>query len=186
MWLSFVTHPEATWSHTWRFSGRVGPPRGFCRWRRHLPGSRSWWLSRNLLLIKNKQLHSEKWIKNKVQKSFGLTANLNKYSNYYDNTSTTTENHLLKVVRLFSKRSKALDSPANSPTLDWPDSKGQRAWPTSSSPTCSIDIIWGRNRTETHPIVFYSLLRLRTNTHNKVKEEKKNVPSHFTVVQQLL
>lgn len=33
-------------------------------------------------------------------------------------------------------------SPANRPTLDWWDSKGQRACPTTSSPSCSSVAIW--------------------------------------------
>lgn len=33
-------------------------------------------------------------------------------------------------------------SPANRPTLDWRDSNGQRACPTTSSPSCSSVAIW--------------------------------------------
>lgn len=49
------------------------------------------------------------------------------------------------------------NSPANRPTLDWRDSKGQRAWPTTSSPSCSRDDIWPEGDREKKTINTHSV-----------------------------
>lgn len=48
----------------------------------------------------------------------------------------------IKTQKVFDVWAKSIRSPAKRPTLDWRDSKGQRACPTTSSPSCSSVDIW--------------------------------------------
>ncbi len=51
------------------------------------------------------------------------------------------------------------NSPANRPTLDWRDSKGQRAWPITSSPSCSREDIWPDRGEKKNPYTHWANLR---------------------------